>query len=220
MKIRKTVVFSCVIVIGIFATLVVWQRAALTQQGATPQKQQTPTIDEYQPKSTVVTKEHKIERAKFPFIDIQSHHWNPTAAEVDRLVREMDTINLRVMVNLSGGTGERLKNTVTLMKGRYPDRFVVFANMSYDDLNTPGFGKRVAARLEGDVKNGAQGLKIFKNFGMDLKYGSGERVHVDDPEFDAVFEKCAGLKIPVLIHVGEPSAFFDPRECPNERWDD
>src|SRR6266852_4294687 len=98
--------------------------------------------------STLVTKEHKIERAKFPFIDIHSHHWNPTREEVDRLVREMDTINLRVMVNLSGGTGERLKSTVAVMKGRYPERFEVFANMSYDDLNTPGFGKRVAARLE------------------------------------------------------------------------
>src|SRR5258708_14319252 len=78
--------------------------------------QQTPTIDAYQPKSTLVTKEHKIERAKFPFIDIHSHHWNPTPEEVDRLVKEMDTINLRVMVNLSGGTGERLQRTVAAIK--------------------------------------------------------------------------------------------------------
>jgi predicted TIM-barrel fold metal-dependent hydrolase len=202
-----------------FAVFIVWPRAGMTQQQQTSQKsQQTPTIDEYQPKSTLVTKEHKIERAKFPFIDIHSHHWNPTPEEVDRLVKEMDTINLRVMVNLSGGTGEELKKTVAVMKGRYPDRFVVFANMSYDDLNTPGFGKRVAARLEQDVRNGAQGLKIFKNFGMDLKYAGGERVHVDDPEFDAVFEKCAEMKIPVLIHVAEPSAFFDPWDYHNERW--
>jgi predicted TIM-barrel fold metal-dependent hydrolase len=130
----------------------------------------------------------------------------------------MDSINLRVLVNLSGGTGEELRKTVTTMKGRYPDRFVVFANMSYDDVNTPGFGKRAAARLEQDVKNGAQGLKIFKNFGMELKYANGQRVHVDDPEFDPVFEKCAELKIPVLIHVAEPSAFFDPWDYSNERW--
>src|SRR5882762_721816 len=180
MNSRQTIKwFSAIFIAFIAAALafIGWPRAAMTQQ--TSQKSQaTPTIDEYQPKSTLVTKEHKVERAKFPFIDIHSHHWNPTAAEVDQLVKEMDTINLRVMVNLSGGTGEQLKNTVAVMKGRYPDRFVVFANMSYDDLNTPGFGKRVAARLEEDVKNGAQGLKIFKNFGMDLKYTNGERVHV------------------------------------------
>ncbi len=190
MNYRQNITFFSVLCAAIFGARIVWPRAAMTEQDPAPQKQATPTIDEYQPKSTLVTKEHKIERAKFPFVDIHSHHWNPTREEVDRLVREMDTINLRVMVNLSGGTGEQLKNTVAAMKGRYPDRFVIFANMSYDDLNTSGFGKRVAARLEADVKNGAQGLKIFKNFGMDLKYANGERVHVDDSEFDAVFENA------------------------------
>src|SRR5260221_1545824 len=220
MNSRQTIKLFSVVLIALSAAFVAfigWPRAAMTQQ--TSQKSQaTPTIDEYQPKSTLVTKEHKVERAKFPFIDIHSHHWNPTAAEVDQLVKEMDTINLRVMVNLSGGTGEQLKNTVAAMKGRYPNRFVVFANMSYNDLNTRGFGKRVAERLEQDVKNGAQGLKIFKDFGMELKYANGQRVHVDDPQFDSVFEKCAELRIPVLIHVAEPSAFFDPWDYHNERW--
>src|SRR5260370_32707212 len=221
MNVRRSTTLFSLTFLALLGALIVWSRGARTQQEQAPQKkQQTPTIDEYQPKSTLVAKEHKIERAKFPFIDIHSHHWNPTAEEVDRLVKEMDTITLRVMVNLSGGTGDQLKNTVAAMKGRYPDWFVVLSNMSYDDLNTPGFGKRVAARLEEDVKNGAQGLKIFKNFGMDLKYTNRERVHVDDPIFDAVFEKCAELKIPVLIHVAEPSAFFDPWDYHNERWEE
>lgn len=176
------------------------------------------TFEEYQPKSSLVTKEHKVERAKFPFIDIHSHHQNLTPEYVDKLVREMDSINLRVIVNLSGGTGERLKQTVAAMKGRYPDRFIVFANLSFNDLNEPGYGKRAAARLAEDVRNGAQGLKIFKNFGMDLKYQNGERVKVDDPEFDPIWAKCAELKIPVLIHTAEPPVFFDPIDKNNERW--
>jgi len=66
-----------------------------------------PTIDEYQPKSTLVTPEHHIERAKYPFVDIHSHHWNPKSEHVDQVVvKEMNTINPRVMVNLCGGTGE------------------------------------------------------------------------------------------------------------------
>src|SRR5271169_1729032 len=121
MNSRQTSKLLSVIFVAALAAFVAWPRAAMTQQGqATQKKQQVPTIDEYQPKSTLVTKEHKIERAKFPFIDIHSHHWNPTAEEVDRLVKEMDTINLRVMVNLSGGTGEQLKRTVETMKGRHP----------------------------------------------------------------------------------------------------
>ncbi|MFN7946846.1 MAG: amidohydrolase family protein [Blastocatellia bacterium] len=179
---------------------------------------QTLSIEEYEPKSTLVTKEHKVERAKFPFIDIHSHHQNLSPEYVDKLVKEMDSINLRVLVNLSGGTGERLKQMIAAMKGRYPDRFVVFANLSFDDLNEPGYGERAAARLEQDVKNGAQGLKIFKNLGMDLKYKNGERVKVDDPVFDPVWARCAELKIPVLIHIAEPAVFFEPIDRYNERW--
>ena len=227
MKFWRTLAFLAVIP-GAVIFLFVWPHAAATRLAASlgqvlqkrqaSQEQRKPTIEEYQPKSTLVTREHKIERAKFPFIDIHSHHWNPTPGHVEDLIKGMDSINLRILVNLSGGTGEELRKTVATMKGRYPNRFVVFANMSYDDLDTPGFGKRAAARLEQDVKNGAQGLKIFKDFGMELKYANGQRVHVDDPEFDPVFEKCAELKIPVLIHVAEPSAFFDPWDYSNERW--
>src|SRR5215472_204315 len=167
MKLRPAKVCLVVFPAMFLALLATWLHLTAAPQDQ-KKSQQTPTIEEYQPKSTLVTREHKIDRAKFPFIDIHSHHWNPTAEEVDRLVKEMDTINLRVMVNLSGGTGEQLRQTVATMKGRYPNRFVVFANLSYDDLNTPGYGKRAASRLEQDVKNGAQGLKIFKNYGMEV----------------------------------------------------
>jgi predicted TIM-barrel fold metal-dependent hydrolase len=179
---------------------------------------QSLTFEEYEPKSTLVVVEHKTPRAKFPMIDIHSHHTRLTPEYVDKLIKEMDSINLRVIVNLSGGTGERLKETIAAMKGRYPNRFVVFANVSTNDLNEPGFGARAASRLAEDVKNGAQGLKIFKNFGMDMKYKSGERVKVDDPEWDPIWAKCGELKIPVLIHTAEPSAFFDPIDKYNERW--
>jgi len=219
MKFHRTFIFALAVCAPISALLLRGTRAgAHGQDQAAKRYSQTPTIEEYQPRSTLVTGEHKIECAKFPFIDIHSHHPNPTPEHVDQLVKEMDTINLRVIVNLSGGTGDQLRQTLAIMKGHHPDRFVVFANLSYNDLNTPGYGKRAAARLEQDVKTGAQGLKIFKNFGMDVKYSNGQRVHVDDPEFDPVWDKCAELGIPVLIHIAEPSAFFDPWDYHNERW--
>jgi uncharacterized protein len=202
--------FVCRVVLG-FGLVLILTTSLLAQS-------QSLSIEEYEPKSTLVTKEHKIERAKFPFVDIHSHHNNPTPEYVDKLIKEMDSINMRVMVNLSGGTGERLKQTVAAMKGRYPDRFVVFANLSFNDLDEPGYGKRAAARLAEDVKNGAQGLKIFKNLGMDLKYKDGRRVHVDDPELDPIWAKCGELKIPVLIHIAEPAVFFEPIDKYNERW--
>lgn len=176
------------------------------------------TFEEYEPKSTLVVPEQQTPRAKFPFVDVHSHHNRLEPEYVAKLIGEMDSINLRVMVNLSGGSGDRLKQIVAAYKGRYPDRFVVFANPRFDDLNESGYGERAAARLSEDVKNGAQGLKVFKNFGMDLKYRSGERVKVDDPNFDPLWAKCAELGIPVLIHIAEPPPFFQPIDRHNERW--
>lgn len=176
------------------------------------------TVEEYEPRSTLVVPKHVVKRAKFPVIDIHSHQRSPAPDRVEKLVAEMDNLNLRILVNLSGGTGERLAAGVKAFKDRYPDRFAVFANVDYRDINEPGFGHRAAERLQQDVKNGAQGLKIAKNYGMDLKYADGRRVPVDDPALDPVWQICAQLKIPVLIHVGEPWPHFQPIDKFNERW--
>jgi uncharacterized protein len=181
--------------------------------------QQTMSIEEYDPKSTLVTPQHPLTRARYPFIDVHNHQQGSMSADrLDRLVQDMDRINLQVMVNLSGSYGDRLAATVKNMQGRYPKRFVVFANIDFGNIDDPGYPKRAAAQLEADLKAGAQGLKIFKNFGMDLKDTKGQRIHVDDPRFDALFEVCAKHKVPVLIHTGEPWSFFQPQDKTNERW--
>jgi uncharacterized protein len=180
---------------------------------------QTMSVEEYEPRSTLVVPQHPVTRAKFPFIDIHSHqNGNMPQDRLDKLVTEMDAMNMRIMVNLSGGNGERLKTGVENMKRRYPNRFALFASMNFSGIDEPDYPKRVAAQLADDVRNGAQGLKIFKNFGMDLKDSKGQRIHVDDPRFDAVFELCAKLGIPVLIHTAEPREFFQPHDRFNERW--
>jgi predicted TIM-barrel fold metal-dependent hydrolase len=61
-------------------------------------------------------------------------------------------------------------------------------------------------------------LKFFKNFGLSVKYSDGRRVPVDDPVLNPIFETCARLGIPVLIHVGDPAPFFEPVDRFNERW--
>jgi len=177
------------------------------------------SFEEYDPRSTLVVPEHPIRRAKYPFVDVHNHQSTEISGEdAARLVRDMDAINLRVMVNLSGGTRETLVRGVANLPGRYPGRFLVFANIDFAGIDESGWGERAAQQLATDYKNGARGLKIFKNFGMTLKDSRGERVHADDPRLDPIFEKCAELGIPVLIHTAEPAAFFEPQDRFNERW--
>lgn len=180
--------------------------------------QQSMTIEEYDPKSLLVVPEYKVPRAKFPFIDVHNHQNSAAGERLDLLIRDMDDLNMRVMVNLSGGYGERLKRNVETQKGKYPNRFAIFANIDFTDIDAPDYPRRAAAQLEQDVRNGAQGLKIFKNFGMDLKDTAGRRIPVDDPRFDLLFETAGRLKIPVLIHTAEPKGLFLPMDKYNERW--
>lgn len=132
---------------------------------------QTLSIEEYEPKSTLVVPEHPTLRARFPFIDVHNHQDTAAApADIDQIVRDMDAMNMRVMVNLSGGSGDALASGVRNWKGRHPRRFVTFANLDFAGIDEPGWGTRTAGQLERDVRQGgAQGLKIFKNFGLTVK---------------------------------------------------
>jgi predicted TIM-barrel fold metal-dependent hydrolase len=175
-------------------------------------------IETYDPVSTLVVPEHKLTKAKFPFIDVHNHQWNMGAQDLTGLVTEMDKLNLKVMVNLSGGNGNGLKRMTDNVKEHYPNRFIVFANVSFDRVGAPGWTEKAVRQLEEDVKNGANGLKVFKNLGFSVKDVNGKRVSIDDPRLDAIWEKCGELKIPVLIHTADPEPFWEPEDEHNERW--
>ena len=177
------------------------------------------SVEEWEPRSTLVVDEHEVPRAKFPVIDVHSHHRGSISeARLDAIVGEMDALNLAVLVNLSGGYGQRLRAAVQNFRQRHPGRFAVFANPDFGGIGTAGWPERAARQLEEDVEAGAQGLKIFKSFGMSVRDPQGRRVPVDDPAMDPLFRTCARLKIPVLIHVADPAEFWAPQDSRNERW--
>jgi predicted TIM-barrel fold metal-dependent hydrolase len=177
-----------------------------------------PSIVDYRPKSTVVTPAHLVPRAKFPVVDIHSH-LRITPDNIEQTIREMDSLNLRVLVNLTAGSGSGLNQLVqTIRTSRYRDRFRVFANVNWEGAGGPGWQERAVAGLEEAVKNGAIGLKITKGLGLGAKKANGSRLQVDDPDLDPVWQTCARLNIPVLIHVADPAQFFAPVDFKNERW--
>jgi predicted TIM-barrel fold metal-dependent hydrolase len=180
-----------------------------------------PRITEYKPRTTLVVAQHPRPRAKFPVIDIHSHQPTPIGGpEFARVVQGMEQNNLRLLVNLSGGSGERLKSGLEAIRtSKYADRMVLFANVDFPSGGVgPGFGVKAARQLEADIKAGAKGLKIFKDLGLRIRRSDGARLKLDDPELDPVWETCGRLDVPVLIHTAEPQEFFEPIDYNNERW--
>ena len=175
-------------------------------------------FESYNPKSTLVVPEHKVKKAKFPFIDVHSHQRDMSAEPLATLIKDMDTLNEGIMVNLSGGSGERLNTMLQNIKATYPNRFVVFANVDFDGVGSNGWSEKAVEQLETDVKNGAKGLKIYKSLGLRYKDTNGKRLAIDDPRLDPIWAKCAEMGIPVLIHAADPKSFWDPMDSDNERW--
>ena len=182
------------------------------------QSKPTMDFDTYNPPSTLVVPQHVVTKAKFPFIDIHNHQSNMGSQNLAELAKVMDTLNMAVMVNLSGSNGSSLKQSVENIKANEPKRFVVFANIDFDGIGEGNWTENAVKQLEQDVSNGAKGLKIFKNLGFSVKDNKGNRVHIDDERLDAIWKKCGDLKIPVLIHTADPKPFWDPLDKNNERW--
>ena len=179
-----------------------------------------PRITEYRPRSTLVVPAHPVPRAKFPVVDFHGHPPALTSTgTIETVVRAMDSLNLRVMVSANGNSGERLAQQLQALSGTpHRTRFVFFTGLDLRNVG-PGSGQRIAAQLEADVKAGAVGIgEISKGFGLSLRKADGTRLTLDEPELDPVWQTAARLRIPVFIHVADPSEFWAPIDYQNERW--
>ena len=152
------------------------------------------SFEGYNPTSTLVVPEHPVVKARYPFVDIHSHQFNMPTQDLTELIIPMDTLNMAVMVNLSGRSGASLQQAIGNVKAHYPNRFVVFANVDFSGVGEQGWGERAAAQLEQDVRAGASGLKIYKSLGLRNNDIHGNRIPVDDPRLDPVWAKCAGRR--------------------------
>ena len=179
-------------------------------------------LRDWKPKSMMVTRETPVERPKFPVVDVHNHLGGGkdrlTSAVVDRYLAEMDAAGVRTVVNLDGGWGERLVETVEALDKAHPGRFLTFALVDFDGIDDEGWGRREADRLEASFRAGAKGLKFHKSLGLGYRYKDGRFVPVDDPKLDPIWEACARHGRPVVIHVADPAAFFTPLDRFNERW--
>ena len=169
-----------------------------------------------------------VSRPRFPVIDVHNHLGEEFGGgwcnrSVEELLKVLDDANVQQLVDLDGGWGEGvLHQRLDKFKSAAPERFSIFGGVEWTAWVKYGhhFGEWTASRLRHQVASGAGGLKIWKNFGLHIRDHSGTLVPVDDPRLDALWVTAGELGIPVMIHVADPVAFFDPLDFYNERWEE
>ena len=171
------------------------------------------------PDSVLVVKRTPIEKAKYRAIDFHFHGRRmQSPEEFEAMVAKMDQTGLGVICNMDGGYGETFDKNVQVGEP-YKDRVIHFARINWEGINEPGWPDKAAAELERCFRAGAAGLKISKRLGLELQNGDGTFIQCDDPRLDPVWEMCARHDKPVMMHVSDSVARFQPIGLANERWE-
>ena len=185
-------------------------------------------LADYTPVSRLVTKTTTIEKPRFPVIDAHNHLFGDSdggweQCPVSELLDVFDASGVRLFVDLDGGWGEdRLNAHLDKFKSAAPDRFVMYGGVDWSAWPEHGdrFGEWAAKRLQVQAARGAQGLKIWKGLGLNVRDHKNNLVAPDDPRLDPIWASAGELNWPVTVHVADPVAFFDPLDKNNERWEE
>jgi predicted TIM-barrel fold metal-dependent hydrolase len=189
-------------------------------------------LENFRPRPTLKAPQTSVTKARFPAVDVHTHFRLKLRSpeQLDDFVKVMDRNSIAVCVSLDGQLGDDLSEHIKFLS-KYPGRFAVLANIDWrgpgqaDDPSTwdchrADFAHRTAAQLRDAKKRGAVGVKIFKNFGLEIKNPDGSLVRVDDMRWEDIWTACGELGLPVLIHTADPVAFFQPINENNERWEE
>jgi predicted TIM-barrel fold metal-dependent hydrolase len=164
---------------------------------------------ESSPVAKLVRRETRVHIPAYPVIDAHNHLGPDFGGAWD--------------VDLDGGWGEDILDArLRKFKAAAPERFVFFGGPGWKHWPEEGhsFGERAAKRFAAQVSRGAQGLKIWKDFGLHVRDEKGALAAVDDARLDPLWQTTSDLGLPVVIHVADPVAFFDPLDRRNERRDE
>lgn len=193
-------------------------------------------LEQFRPRSSLKAGVTPIDKPDFPVIDAHTHlGWMAKTrggvslgedmiyfAEPEDLVELMDRKGIRAMVNLTGGVGRGLEQTIARFQQAAPGRFLTMTEPSFHLLREPDYPQRQVDALAQARRLGACGLKLLKTLGLYLRehIDEGPLVALDDTRFDAMWEACATLDMPVFIHSADPPAFFRPTDGENERYEE
>ncbi|MCL2834882.1 MAG: hypothetical protein FWD78_17055 [Treponema sp.] len=178
-------------------------------------------LKNFRPISTLKAKRTPVCKPKFPVIDMHNHltsiYYMTRNTSPKEYVDIMDASGVAAIINLNGGWDNLLKENIEKFDRSFPGRFLTFCNFNYDLIDTPDFDSHVKATVSECARLGGRGIKIFKELGLKYRDKAGKLIMPDDPRLKVIWEAAAKAKIPVLYHIADPLAFFQPPDGKNER---
>lgn len=174
-------------------------------------------LKDYHPRPIYKIPTTRVSVAKYPVIDMHSHPYAKTSEQIRQWVANMKDVGIEKTVILTKASGPEFDD-LSRKYGAFPDRFQLWCGLDFSKYDNPGFGAAAVQELERCYRHGAKGVGELSDkgegFAFGKKFASG--LHADDPRMDAIFEKCADLKMPVNIHIAEPQWMYEPMDAQND----
>jgi len=160
---------------------------------------------------------HEVSKPKFSVIDYHNH---PDAQSPEHVLAIMDECGNEHIVNSTMKAGDEAIAMIDRYNNADAKRFSTIGWMDWDGVERSDFIDVSVRRLEKLVAYGIVGFKIWKDFGLSIRDASGDLMRVDDERLAPVFERCGQLNIPIMVHIGDPEAFFLPIDSNNEQYEE
>ncbi len=183
------------------------------------------SLRHFDPEPLITTKETVVKKAKYPVVDVHTH---VALYEQDpgEYLKILDEVGVAVVVDSPlASFGQSTEDGYRMLEKFYPDRYLTFATIDFNQRHQDNFAVQAIAKLEADVKTmGVSGVgethdKGAGVFGHALRPDRRGPVHIDDQRLLPLWRAAARLKLPLLLHISEPLGnYVRPREHPYARW--
>jgi len=177
-------------------------------------------LSQFRPRCMLTTARHEIERPRYPVIDYHNHL---DAQDPAQVLKIMDACGIEHIVNITMKVGDEAIAMIERYRKADSRRFSTIGWMDWagaDTANFDDFIKGSLERIERLAAEGIVGFKFWKDLGLIVRDASGELLRVDDERLAPIFERLGELGLPVMVHIGDPEAFFLPIDASNERYEE
>lgn len=180
--------------------------------------QQDILLKDYRPISLHNTPKHKVQKAKYPVIDMHSHAYATSESEIQDWVRTMDAHGIEKTVVHSYQTGKAF-DSIYKLYSKYGDRFDIWCGFDYSGYNDKGWSQKAIKELERCFNVGTKGVGELGDKGLGLFYSKPQKalgMHLNNPRMQPLLKRCGELGMPINIHVAEPIWMYKPIDVHND----
>jgi len=169
------------------------------------------SVREYRPKTLFKLPDNTPQKAKYPVVDVHAHLRGVTAEE---RLKVMDAVGVAIVIDSPLGMPTEV--SYERFEQKYPDRFLTFGSIDFSQRFEDNFPANVITKLQSDATSmSVPGVSEVIDKGSGV-YGHAlvaeprGQVFVDDAKMISIWRTAARLKLPLLLHVGEPIWFYEP----------